>query len=184
MTAADGRMTLSAEEREKLKAIVRDSIEGVLFGREATPVDLTGPLEDRCGAFVTIKNSGNLRGCIGYVRGYLPLHETVKEMAIQAAFNDPRFEPVTKDEWKDIDFEISVLTPMKKIKDIDEIVVGVHGLYIEKGVHSGLLLPQVATEQKWDRMEFLEYTCYKAGLPKDAWKSKDTDIFIFSADVF
>ena len=105
-------------------------------------------------------------------------------MAIQAAFNDPRFEPVTSDEWKDIDFEISVLTPMRKIDDVNEIEVGVHGLYIEKGVHSGLLLPQVATEQKWDRTEFLEYTCYKAGLPKDAWKSKDTDIFIFSADVF
>jgi AmmeMemoRadiSam system protein A len=133
---------------------------------------------------VTIKSCGNLRGCIGYVRGYLLFHETVKEMAIQAAFNDPRFEPVTRDEWKDMDFEISVLTPMKKIEDVDEIEVGIHGLYIEKGVHSGLLLPQVATEQRWDRTEFLEYTCYKAGLPKDAWKSKDTDIYIFSADVF
>ncbi|MDD3846696.1 MAG: AmmeMemoRadiSam system protein A [Syntrophorhabdaceae bacterium] len=177
-------MALSPEEREKLKTLVRDAIEGVLFGKESSPVELTELLEEKCGAFVTIKNSGALRGCIGYVRGYLPLHETVKEMAIQAAFNDPRFLPVSKDEWKDIDFEISVLTPMKKIRDINEIEVGTHGLYIEKGVHSGLLLPQVATEQKWDRTEFLEYTCYKAGLPKDAWKSGDIDIFVFSADVF
>ena len=177
-------MVLSPEERQRLKALVKDTIEGVLFGKETTPVEVTGPLKEKCGAFVTIRNCGSLRGCIGYVRGYLPLHETVKEMAIQAAFNDPRFEPVTSDEWKDIDFEISVLTPMRKIDDVNEIEVGVHGLYIEKGVHSGLLLPQVATEQKWDRTEFLEYTCYKAGLPKDAWKSKDTDIFIFSADVF
>lgn len=184
MIARDGWMTLSAEERQRLKTLVKETIEGVLFGRETLAVDLTEPLKEKCGAFVTIKNCGNLRGCIGYVRGYLPLHETVKEMAIQAAFNDPRFEPVSRDEWKDIDFEISVLTPMKKIEDVGEIEVGVHGLYIEKGVHSGLLLPQVATEQKWDRTEFLEHTCYKAGLPKDAWKSKDTDIYIFSADVF
>ncbi|OPY00711.1 MAG: hypothetical protein A4E60_02152 [Syntrophorhabdus sp. PtaB.Bin047] len=184
MTARDGWMALSTEEKRKLKVLVKDAIEGVLFGRETTSVELTEPLKEKCGAFVTIKSCGNLRGCIGYVRGYLPLHETVKEMAIQAAFNDPRFEPVTRDEWKDMDFEISVLTPMKKIEDVDEIEVGIHGLYIEKGVHSGLLLPQVATEQRWDRTEFLEYTCYKAGLPKDAWKSKDTDIYIFSADVF
>jgi len=177
-------MALSPEEREKLKQLVKDSIEGILFGREYTPIEASGLLAEECGAFVTIKNRGSLRGCIGYVRGYLPLHETVRDMAIQAAFHDPRFAPVTKDEWKDCDFEISVLTPMKKITSVDEIEVGVHGLYIEKGVHSGLLLPQVATEQGWDRTEFLEYTCYKAGLPKDAWRSKDTDMYIFSADVF
>lgn len=177
-------MALSVEEKERLKKLAKDAIEGVLFGRECGDVELTEPLRQKCGAFVTIKNCGTLRGCIGYVRGYLPLHETVKEMAVHAAFNDPRFDPVDKDEWKDIDFEISVLTPMKKIKDISEIEVGVHGLYIEKGVHSGLLLPQVATEQNWDRIAFLEYTCLKAGLPKDAWKSKGADIYIFSAEVF
>lgn len=177
-------MALSGEEKERLKKLVKDAIEGVLFGSQCTPVETSGHLDEQCGAFVTIKNCGSLKGCIGYVRGYLPLHETVRQMAIQAAFHDPRFAPVTKDEWKGCDFEISVLSPMKKIKNIDEIEVGVHGLYIEKGVHSGLLLPQVATEQGWDRTEFLEYTCYKAGLPKDAWKSKDIDIYIFSADVF
>ncbi len=177
-------MALSGEEREKLKKLVKDAIEGILFGRECAPVEFTGLLEEKCGAFVTIKNRGSLRGCIGYVRGYLPLHETIRQMAVQAAFHDPRFQPVTKDEWADCGFEISVLTPMKKIASVDEIEVGVHGLYMEKGVHSGLLLPQVATEQGWDRTQFLEYTCCKAGLPKDAWKSKDVDMYIFSADVF
>lgn len=177
-------MALSGEEKEKLKKLVRDSIEGVLFGRECAPEEFTGSLEEKSGAFVTIKNRGSLRGCIGYVRGYQPLYETVRQMAIHAAFNDPRFLPVAKDEWADCDFEISVLTPMKKIERVDEIEVGVHGLYMEKGVHSGLLLPQVAAEYGWDRAQFLEHTCEKAGLPKDAWKSKDIDIYIFSADVF
>lgn len=177
-------MDLSQEEREQLKKLARESIEGILFGKDAVPVEFTDNLKEKCGAFVTIKNRGSLRGCIGYIRGYLPLHETVKDMAVQAAFHDPRFSPVSKDEWTDIDIEISVLTPMKKIEDINEIEVGIHGIYIEKGMHSGLLLPQVATEQKWDRTAFIEYTCFKAGLPKDAWKSKDIDIFIFSAEVF
>lgn len=177
-------MDLSQEEKEQLKKLARESIEGILFGKDAVPIEFTDNLKEKCGAFVTIKNRGSLRGCIGYIRGYLPLHETVKDMAVQAAFHDPRFSPVSKDEWTDIDIEISVLTPMKKIEDINEIEVGIHGIYIEKGMHSGLLLPQVATEQKWDRTAFIEYTCFKAGLPKDAWKSKDIDIFIFSAEVF
>lgn len=177
-------MGLSQEERQRLKIIAKEAIEGILFGKDNDPVELTDRLKEKCGAFVTIKNRGSLRGCIGYIRGYLPLHETVKDMALQAAFHDPRFEPVRKDEWPDINIEISVLTPMRKIEDINEIEVGIHGIYIEKGMYSGLLLPQVATEQKWDRIAFLEYTCFKAGLPKDAWKSKDIDIFIFSAEVF
>ncbi len=177
-------MGLSQEEKQRLKKLAREAIEGILFGKDNDPIELTEQLKEKCGAFVTIKNRGALRGCIGYIRGYLPLHETVKDMAVQAAFHDPRFDPVNKDEWHDVDIEISVLTPMKKIDDISEIEVGLHGLYIEKGTHSGLLLPQVATEQKWDRTAFLEYTCFKAGLPKDAWKAKDIDIFIFSAEVF
>ena len=153
-------MELSQAEREQLKKLARESIEGILFGKDTVPVEFTDNLKEKCGAFVTIKNRGSLRGCIGYIRGYLPLHETVKDMAVQAAFHDPRFSPVSKDEWTDIDIEISVLTPMKKIEDINEIEVGIHGIYIEKGMHSVLLLPQVATEQKWDRTAFIEYTCF------------------------
>jgi AmmeMemoRadiSam system protein A len=105
-------------------------------------------------------------------------------MSRQAAFHDPRFAPLDKSEWQNTDVEISVLTPMRKIDSIEEIQVGVHGLYIEKGPDTGLLLPQVAVEYAWDRTTFLEYACLKAGLPKDAWKMKGTTIYIFSADVF
>jgi len=105
-------------------------------------------------------------------------------MAEEAAFNDPRFTPVSKGELKDLDIEISALTPLRQIENVEEIEVGRHGLYIEKGFFSGLLLPQVATEYGWDRETFLEHTCLKAGLPRDAWKAEDTVISIFSADIF
>lgn len=177
-------MSLSDEEKSQLKQMARDTIEGVLFGKKDISYTIPEALKVKAGAFVTLKKKGELRGCIGYIRGILPLYETVKEVALQAAFHDPRFDSVDMGEWNKIDLEISVLTPMKKIKDIEEIEVGVHGLFIEKGLHSGLLLPQVATENKWDKITFLEYTCYKAGLPKDAWQSEDADIYIFSAEVF
>ena len=177
-------MGLSEEERSVLKGLARAAIESALFGTEKAAVELPEILKKKMGAFVTLKHKGDLRGCIGHIKGLLPLNQTVEEMALQAAFHDPRFNPIDKDEWRDMDLEISVLSPMKKIDDINEIEVGVHGLFIEKGFYSGLLLPQVATENNWDRTAFLEYTCYKAGLPKDAWKSKDTNIQIFSAEVF
>jgi len=171
-------------ERRLLKDLVRNSIEKVLFGKEEEPLAVPETLRRKMGAFVCLKTKGELKGCIGHIRGLMPLDETVRQMAIEAAFHDPRFLPLDRAEWMDTDIEISVLTPMKRISDIDEIEVGVHGIYIEKGVDSGLLLPQVATEYGWDRQAFLEYTCMKAGLPRDAWKSKETRIFIFSADVF
>lgn len=177
-------MNLSSSEKEQLKKLARETIESVLFGKDEAEFTPTEALKEKRGAFVTIKNRNQLRGCIGYTKGFLPLYEAVKELAIQAAFRDPRFSPLQKTEWDDIDIEISVLTPMKEVRDVQEIEVGVHGLYIEKGPYSGLLLPQVATEHNWDRFTFLENTCYKAGLQKDAWKSKDTRIYVFSADVF
>ena len=177
-------MNLSDYEKEQLKQLARQTIEGILFGKDKGKFEPTEVLKEKRGAFVTVKKKDQLRGCIGYIKGVLPLYETIREMAIQAAFRDPRFSPLQKNEWKDVDIEISVLTPMKKISDANEIDVGVHGLYIEKGPYSGLLLPQVATEHHWDRVTFLENTCYKAGLQKDAWKSKDTVIYVFSADVF
>jgi AmmeMemoRadiSam system protein A len=177
-------MSLSLHEKKQLKQLAQQTIEGVLFGQDKNEFEPTEALKEKRGAFVTIKHKEQLRGCIGYIKGVLPLYETIREMAIQAAFRDPRFSPLQKNEWEDIDIEISVLTPMKKINDISEIVVGIHGLYIEKGPYSGLLLPQVATEHQWDSLTFLENTCYKAGLPTDAWKSKDAIIYVFSADVF
>jgi AmmeMemoRadiSam system protein A len=174
----------SDEERRLLKQLAKSSIESILFRKEEEHLDIPANLKEKMGAFVCLKTQGELKGCIGYVRGQLPLDQTVRQMAVEAAFHDPRFMPLNESEWKETDIEISVLTPMKRITDVNEIEVGVHGIYIERGFSSGLLLPQVATENGWDRKAFLEYTCMKAGLPKDAWKSKETDIYIFSADVF
>ncbi len=105
-------------------------------------------------------------------------------MAVEAALHDPRFGPVMPGELGDIDIEISVLSPFEKISDITEIEVGVHGLFIKNGYYQGLLLPQVATEYNWDRKEFLEHTCQKAGLPRDCYMRESCEIFIFSATVF
>ncbi|MCX7857973.1 MAG: AmmeMemoRadiSam system protein A [Deltaproteobacteria bacterium] len=175
---------LSNEEKRILKEIARSAIEKKLFKKEKTEITVPASLKEKRGAFVTIKKKGELRGCIGYIKGFFPLDKTVEDVAIEAAFHDPRFPPLSKDEWNDVEIEISVLSPMKKIKNIEEIEVGKHGLYIEMWGNSGLLLPQVAVEYGWDRIEFLEHTCIKAGLPKDAWKSKDANIYIFSAEVF
>ncbi len=172
------------EERALMKEMVKTTIESNLFGKREKPLAVPQKLKEKMGAFVCLKTHGELKGCIGHIKGFLPLHETIKEMARQAAFHDPRFAPLDAGEWKATEVEISVLTPMQKIDDIEQIEIGVHGLYIEKGVETGLLLPQVATEYGWDRITFLEYACMKAGLPKDAWKSKETNIYVFSADVF
>ena len=177
-------MHFSDKERDLLKKLARNSIEKVLLGKGEEPLELPEVLKRKMGAFVCLKTKGDLKGCIGYIRGQMPLDQTVKQMAVEAAFHDPRFMPLSEEEWKDTDIEISVLTPMRKIEHVEEIEVGINGVYVEKGTYSGLLLPQVATENGWDRTTFLECTCVKAGLARDAWKSNDTDIYIFSADVF
>ena len=177
-------LQFSESERELLRKVAKNSIEQRLLGKAEEQLEIPEKFLEPMGAFVCLKTKGELKGCIGYVKAVLPLVDTIKHVAVQAAFHDPRFMPLTQKEWKDTEIEISVLTPMKKIDSIEEIEVGVHGLYIEKGGHSGLLLPQVAVENNWDRIKFLEYTCFKAGLPPDAWKAKDANIFIFSADVF
>src|SRR5664280_1115688 len=135
-------------------------------------------LKEKRGAFVTLKKRGHLRGCIGYIKAVKPLWEAVQEMAVAAAFHDPRFPSLKSDEIRDLSYEISVLSPLKRIKDINEIEVGKHGLYIVRGYNSGLLLPQVALEYEWDRESFLKETCYKAGLPPQAWMDKETEIYI------
>ena len=124
-----------------------------------------------------------LRGCIGHIIGILPLKETIQKMSVASSTQDPRFPPVELSELNNIDIEVSVLSPPKKISNPEEIEVGKHGIVISKGFFKGVLLPQVATEQGWDRETFLEHTCLKAGLPTDAWK-KGATIEIFSAQVF
>lgn len=177
-------MGLTEEEKRTLIDIAITTIECKIAGKSIPEFHVdTETLKEKRGAFVTLKKHGHLRGCIGHIEAKKPLYKTVQQMAIAAAFNDPRFPPVKRDEFKNVTIEISVLTPLRKIQDINEIEVGVHGIYIVKGFRSGLLLPQVATEYKWDTMTFLEETCCKAGLHPDAWREKDTVIYIFSADI-
>jgi hypothetical protein len=178
-------MNLTKQEEDLLLEIARKSIEaGIVGGQSPLPEIESDTLKRKTGAFVTLKKGGQLRGCIGFIEGMKPLYETVKEMAQAAAFKDPRFHPVREDELKDLDIEISALTPLKQIHDVDEIEVGRHGIYLVRRFHSGLLLPQVATEYNWDKITFLKETCHKAGLPEDAWEDPETKIFIFSATVF
>jgi AmmeMemoRadiSam system protein A len=140
-------------------------------------------LKRNCGAFVTLKKHGQLRGCIGFIEPVLPLHQAVMQASVYAACRDSRFKPVTRDELEDIDIEISVLTPLKKISHPSMIMVGKHGLVIARDGKRGILLPQVAVEQNWTRQTFLERACLKAGLPKNAWHT-GADIFVFEAIVF
>jgi hypothetical protein len=176
---------LTPEEKGELLKIARDVVECQCRGEDPPkPVVDSPTLKEPRGAFVTLHKDGKLRGCIGHIRAQKPLVDTVVEMAEAAAFQDPRFPPVTSEELGQLEYEISVLTPLRRIKDVEEIQVGVHGIYLKKGGSSGLLLPQVATEWGWERITFLEHTCTKAGLPEDAWKDRKTEIYIFSADVF
>lgn len=176
---------LNESDKQILLKIARQSIESGVENATPPAVDVTSPiLKEHRGAFVTLTKQGMLRGCIGYIFPIKPLAETVQEMAAAAAFRDPRFSPVTANEVPKLEIEISVLTPLKEIKDVTEIEVGKHGIVIEKWGQSGLLLPQVATEYGWDRDTFLEHTCRKAGLPTNAWKDPQTVIKIFSAEIF
>ena len=176
---------LNDEEKKILLKTARQSIENALAKKGNPKLDYDSPiLKEKRGAFVTLTKNGMLRGCIGYVEALKPLDETIIEMAQAAAFRDPRFQAVSKDEIDELEIEISVLTPLKEIDDIKDIEVGKHGIIIERGGYSGLLLPQVATDYGWDRITFLEHTCQKAGLPTDAWKKEGTKIKIFSADIF
>ncbi len=176
---------LSEQDKKALHQIAKTVIENKARGKAVPEFKIESAiLRENRGAFVTIQKKGQVRGCIGYIKAYEPLHKTVEKMAAEAAFRDPRFPPVKEKELSELDIEISVLTPLRKITDVNEIEVGKHGIYIMKGGWSGLLLPQVATEYGWDRQTFLEHTCQKAGLPPNAWKEKDAEIYIFSADIF
>lgn len=178
-------MKLSDEEKRILLQIARKSIEEE-FGKTTVKLNQEFPetLNLKCGVFVTLSIDDELRGCIGYIIGDKPLYELVYIVAKKSAFEDPRFYPLTEEELDEIEIEISVLSPPKRIQSIDEIKIGEHGLIIQKGPFHGLLLPQVATKYNWTVKEFLEHTCLKAGLSKTEWKDPNTKIEIFTADVF
>ncbi len=176
---------LTGDEKKELRRIALTVIENTAR-RESLPQfqPLTERLNEPRGAFITVTKKGMLRGCIGSLEQHTPIYKTVAEMAEAAAFRDPRFRPVEADELPYLELEISVLTPPEKIEDVEQIKVGLHGLMIAKGSRTGLLLPQVAAERHWNEKTFLEETCRKAGLPRDAWKDKESTIYVFSADVF
>jgi AmmeMemoRadiSam system protein B/AmmeMemoRadiSam system protein A len=176
---------LTDEDKKTLRQIAQSAIERRFKAEKPPKIDIAGGhLKENRGAFVSLHRQGRLRGCIGTIQPSRPLYQVVEEMAAAAAFDDSRFSPLSAGELKDLNLEISVLTPLQRVEEVDEIEVGKHGLYVKKGFHAGLLLPQVATEYRWDRETFLEETCRKAGLPKNAWKEKGTEIYMFSADIF
>jgi AmmeMemoRadiSam system protein A len=176
---------LTAHEKQALLAIARQAIIlGVRTGQDYVEPREEKTLNQRRGCFVTIKQNGQLRGCIGNFQSELPLFKEVAHMAQTSATKDPRFYPLKEEDLDNFTLEISVLSPLHKVEDIMEIEVGRHGVYIEKGFYRGVLLPQVATEHQWDRQTFLKQTCIKAGLPTDAWQADDADIYVFSAQVF
>jgi len=183
---------LSGEEKRALLSLARWTI-----GRElglSVPKDFFSSfaaflkehpvLKQKAGAFVTLRKAGDLRGCIGSMTGRSPLHETISSMSLSSAFRDPRFSPLSKEEFQEISIEISVLSPLVKIDSLQELEPGTHGLYITRGYSSGVLLPQVATEQGWNREEFARHTCRKAGLPPEALEDPETTLEIFTAQIF
>ena len=181
---ASQSFSLSDDEKLTLKEIALTSIKDSLNGK---PIfrhsPLTAHLSEKCGAFVSLHKHGRLRGCIGHFGEDVPLHEIVAEMARAAAFEDPRFPPVTADELADIDIEISVLTPMRRIQSLDEFELHRHGIYIRKGYRSGTFLPQVADEVNWTKEEFVSHCAQdKAGIGWDGWR--DAELYVYEAIVF
>ena len=178
-------MELNEEDKKALLRLARRSIECAL---KEDPFPQTENLlknpETPCGAFVTLRVQGELRGCFGYVNAYYPLARSVQEVAVKSALEDPRFEHIAPEELEAMEIEISVLDTPAVVEDIGEIEVGVHGLIIETSYHRGLLLPSVPGEYGWDREQFLNHTAIKAGLPPDAWKHNNVKIFKFKAEKF
>lgn len=176
-------MALNESQKRLLLKIARESIEETVNGKPIdAPTDPTD-LPSGSGAFVSLHKDGRLRGCIGVFASRDPLDVTVSNMAKAAATQDPRFSPVGPDELPLLAIEISVLSPLRRITDVNEIEVGRHGIYIMQGKKRGVLLPQVATEHGFDRETFLDETCMKAGLEPQAWRN-GAEIHIFEAEIF
>lgn len=176
---------LTPQERVTLKTAARRSVEASVKGARFTcPEAATERLRAKRGVFITLTLDGTLRGCIGYVRPYKPLIAAVWEMAESAAMRDARFIPVEAAEVDSLEIEVTVLSPLKKLTNSDDVLVGRHGLVISRGRMSGVLLPQVPVENDWNREEFLSHTCVKAGLPEDSWRDPGTTIEVFTAEVF
>jgi AmmeMemoRadiSam system protein A len=177
---------LNEKQKKELLGLARITIEKYVqksIIHKYNPVDPV--LSEKFGAFVTIHNNKKLRGCIGMIEGVQPLYETIIEMAVEASSSDPRFEAVMIEELSSIDIEISVLSPKKRVKSIDEIDLGRHGVIVKNGLSGGVFLPQVASETGWSKEEFMRNLCAgKAGLAPYAYKDPKTEIYVFEAEVF
>ena len=176
---------MKIESQILLLQIARDAITYHLEG--GIPSKLQGSeaeLLQKSGAFVTLHKAGQLRGCVGHIVSDKPLYETVAEAAIAAATRDPRFHRVDLSEMPELEIEISVLTPLQSLERVEDLEIGIHGLYIKQGVYSGLLLPQVATTHNWNWTQFLQQACKKAQLPEEAWQDPETEIYLFNSQVF
>jgi uncharacterized protein len=179
---------LNNNEQQVLMTIARDTLRLYLNKQQVPALSaypVTASLQKECGVFVTLKNknNGELRGCIGYIYGAKALREAVRDCTVEAATRDQRFAPLQAGEEQAVNIEISVLTPPQKIDTIEAIAIGKHGLIITKGMHRGVLLPQVPVEWGWNRADFLNAVCQKAGLPDGAWK-EGAELYVFTAQVF
>jgi uncharacterized protein len=179
---------MNGTQKQTLLKIARDTVEAVIQKKPTNVPQSDDPeLNAHCGCFVTLKNHGRLRGCIGNFISDKPLAELISEMAKASATSDPRFfaDRISSDELNQLDIEISVLSPLKRTNDPLSLRLGVDGIYIKKGHASGCFLPQVATETGWSKEEFLSYCCsHKAGLSPVAWKDPQTEVYLFTAEIF
>lgn len=179
---------MNTQQKDTLLKIAKESIISAVKHENMPKVCVDDPeLNENLGCFVTIKNSEQLRGCIGQFTSDIALCQMVSNMAVSSAIHDPRFlnDPISNDELENLTIEISVLSPLKKTDDPINLELGTHGIYIVKGHNSGCFLPQVATETGWTKEQFLNYCCYhKAGLQPDAWKDADTEVYLFTCEVF
>ena len=177
---------MTSQDKEELLGIARNTVERfVRTGKIPEIAPNSTSLKQPLGAFVTLKERGQLRGCIGQFEPSVPLYKIIQQMAVAAASQDPRFKPVDATELDKLSYEISVLSPLKKVPNADAIVLGKHGVTVSKGFHHGVFLPQVATETGWSKEEFLSELCsQKAGLPRDCWKDPGVTLQVFTAEVF
>jgi AmmeMemoRadiSam system protein A len=171
-------------ERAALLGIARAALRHRLAGGPAPELPQDGPLAGPRGAFVTLRRSGELRGCIGAIAAREPLARAVARLAVAAAIEDPRFPPVSEDELGDLTISISVLGAPRRLEDPSALQIGRDGATVQLGWHRGVLLPCVAVEHGWDAEELLRHTCLKAGLWPDAWKEPGATVEIFSAQEF
>ena len=179
-------LEFNPEQKTKLLEIAKTSLEKYILENQIPEFTITDSLlNENLGVFVTLKKHGQLRGCIGRFEPDIPLYQVVSQMAVAAGTQDARFKPVQSSELNDLEYEISVLSPLRKIDDWQEIEIGRHGVQIKQGFRSGVFLPQVAKENNWDLDKFMGELCsQKAGLSWDCWKSADVDLYVFTAEVF